>query len=144
MERYYTLPMEIGLYATPGIDVIRSTSFYGLSFVRVTFKYGVDYYFAYSQASVAMQQNVSLPGGQVPNIQAEQFDGGNLSLSGCRPEAFRNHQSAHRSGLDRGAAAVDHSRHRRRQQLGRSHEGIPSRGRSSQTGSLQRHACPKS
>src|SRR5580658_6517182 len=46
MERYYTTPMEIGLYSTPGIDNIRSTSFYGLSFVRVTFKYGVDYYFA--------------------------------------------------------------------------------------------------
>ena len=75
MERYYTRPMEIGLYATPGIDVIRSTSFYGLSFVRVTFKYGVDYYFAYSQASVAMQQNVSLPGGQVPNIQANSSTG---------------------------------------------------------------------
>src|SRR5215469_9559974 len=58
MERYYTRPIEIGLYATPGIDVIRSTSFYGLSFVRVVFKYGVDYIFAYSQASVAMQQNV--------------------------------------------------------------------------------------
>jgi heavy metal efflux system protein len=43
MERYYTVPMEIGLYSTPGIDNIRSTSFYGLSFVRVTFKYGVDY-----------------------------------------------------------------------------------------------------
>ena len=56
--------MEIGLYTTPGIDVIRSTSFYGLSFVRVSFKYGVDYNFAYAQASVAMQQNVSLPGGR--------------------------------------------------------------------------------
>ena len=43
MERYYTTPMEIGLYSTPGIANIRSTSFYGLSFVRVTFKYGVDY-----------------------------------------------------------------------------------------------------
>lgn len=75
MERYYTIPMEIGLYATPGIDVIRSTSFYGLSFVRVTFKYGVDYYFAYSQASVAMQQNVSLPGGLVPTIQANSSTG---------------------------------------------------------------------
>ena len=75
MERYYTLPMEIGLYTTPGIDVIRSTSFYGLSFVRVSFKYGVDYYFAYSQASVAMQQNVSLPGGQVPSIQANSSTG---------------------------------------------------------------------
>ena len=53
MERYYTLPIEIGLYTTPGIDVIRSTSFYGLSFVRVVFKYGVDYHFAYSQAAIS-------------------------------------------------------------------------------------------
>jgi cobalt-zinc-cadmium resistance protein CzcA len=49
MERYYTIPMEVGLAATPGVDTIRSTSFYGLSFVRVTFKYGVDYYFALQQ-----------------------------------------------------------------------------------------------
>ncbi len=69
MERYYTTPMEIALYRTPGISVIRSTSFYGLSFVRVTFKYGIDYDFAFSQASTAMQQNISLPGGQVPSIQ---------------------------------------------------------------------------
>src|SRR5271167_1249389 len=75
MERYYTRPMEIGLYSTPGIEVIRSTSFYGLSFVRVSFTYGVDYYFAYSQASVAMQQNVSLPGGLVPTIQANSSTG---------------------------------------------------------------------
>ena len=75
MERYYTRPMEIGLYSAPGIDVIRSTSFYGLSFVRVVFKYGVDYHFAYAQASVAMQQNVNLPGGQVPTIQANSSTG---------------------------------------------------------------------
>jgi cobalt-zinc-cadmium resistance protein CzcA len=61
MEKYYTTPMEIGLYSTPGIDNIRSTSFYGLSFVRVTFKYGVDYYFAYTQAALSLQQNVNLP-----------------------------------------------------------------------------------
>ena len=34
MERYYTRPIEIGLYLTPGIDVIRSTSF--VSFIRNT------------------------------------------------------------------------------------------------------------
>src|SRR5580698_9731688 len=66
MEKYYTTPMEIGLYSTPGIDNIRSTSFYGLTFVRVTFKYGVDYFFAYTQAALALQQNVQLPGNQVP------------------------------------------------------------------------------
>ena len=66
MERYYTIPIEIGLYTTPGISVIRSTSFYGLSFIRVVFKYGVDYNFAYAQADIAIQQNVSLPAGQIP------------------------------------------------------------------------------
>src|SRR5208337_4404807 len=75
MERYYTRPIEIGLYTTPGIDVIRSTSFYGLSFVRVVFKYGVDYHFAYSQAAIAMQQNISLPGGLVPTIQQNSTTG---------------------------------------------------------------------
>ena len=60
MERYYTIPIEIGLAVTPGVEVIRSTSFYGLSFVRVMFKYGVDYYFARTQAAIALQQNVNL------------------------------------------------------------------------------------
>jgi heavy metal efflux system protein len=75
MEKYYTTPMEIGLYGTPGIDNIRSTSFYGLSFVRVTFKYGVDYYFAYTQAALSLQQNVNLPGSQVPQIQQSSLVG---------------------------------------------------------------------
>src|ERR1700678_3666271 len=75
MERYYTTPMEIGLYSTPGIDNIRSTSFYGLSFVRVTFKYGVDYYFAYTQAALSLQQNVNLPANQIPQIQQSSLVG---------------------------------------------------------------------
>ena len=62
MERYYTIPMEIGLYPTPGVASINSTSFYGLSFVRVTFKYGIDFYTAYTQAVISLQQNVTLPG----------------------------------------------------------------------------------
>jgi cobalt-zinc-cadmium resistance protein CzcA len=75
MERYYTIPMEIGLYPTPGIDTIRSTSFYGLSFVRVTFKYGIDYYFAYTQAALSLQQNVTLPANQTPSIQQSSLVG---------------------------------------------------------------------
>jgi cobalt-zinc-cadmium resistance protein CzcA len=39
------------------------------------FKYGVDYHFAYSQAAIAMQQNVTLPGGQVPQIQQNSSTG---------------------------------------------------------------------
>jgi heavy metal efflux system protein len=75
MEKYYTTPMEIALYSTPDISNIRSTSFYGLSFVRVTFKYGVNYYFAYTQAALALQQGVSLPGGQIPQIQQSSLVG---------------------------------------------------------------------
>jgi heavy metal efflux system protein len=75
MERYYTIPMEVGLAATPGVNNIRSTSFYGLSFVRVTFDYGVDYYFAYTQAAINLQQNVSLPNGVTPQIQASSLVG---------------------------------------------------------------------
>ncbi len=75
MERYYTIPMEVGLAVTPGVDNIRSTSFYGLSFVRVTFKYGVDYYFALTQTAINLQQNVSLPNNVVPSIQGSSLVG---------------------------------------------------------------------
>nr|WP_315591516.1 CusA/CzcA family heavy metal efflux RND transporter [uncultured Cupriavidus sp.] len=75
MERYYTVPMEVGLAATPGVESIRSTSFYGLSFVRVTFRYGIDYYFAYTQAALALQQNVSLPNNVQAQIQSSSLVG---------------------------------------------------------------------
>jgi heavy metal efflux system protein len=75
MERYYTIPMEVGLAVTPGVEVIRSTSFYGLSFVRVMFDYGVDYYFARTQAAIALQQNVNLPNGVSANIQGSSLVG---------------------------------------------------------------------
>ncbi len=69
IEHYYTIPIENGLYTVPGVQVIRSTSFYGLSFTRVVFKYGVDYNFAFAQTAIALQQNVSLPNNVQPNIQ---------------------------------------------------------------------------
>ena len=75
MEKYYTIPMEIALYPVPGVVNIRSTSFYGLSFVRVTFEYGKDYHTAYAQAAVALQQGVNLPGTQQPQIQQSSLVG---------------------------------------------------------------------
>src|ERR1700742_2991634 len=75
MERYFSIPIEVGLAATPGVDVIRSTSFYGLSFVRVVFQYGVDYYFALTQTAINLQQNVSLPNGVTAQIQATSLVG---------------------------------------------------------------------
>ncbi len=75
MERYYTIPMEVGVYGTPGIASVNSTSFYGLTFLRVTFKYGIDFYFAQTQLSYALQQNVSLPNNVQPQIQQSSLIG---------------------------------------------------------------------
>ena len=75
MERLYTIPIEVGLAATPGVNNIRSTSFYGLSFVRVTFEYGADYYQALQQIGLNLQQNVSLPNNVQPQIQASSVVG---------------------------------------------------------------------
>ena len=61
MEKYYTIPMEVGIYPTPGIVNIRSTSFYGLTFLSVTFKYGVDYYFAVAAHNAGGRQSVLSP-----------------------------------------------------------------------------------
>ena len=88
MERYYTIPIENGLYTVPGIEVVRSTSFYGLSFVRVLFKYGIDYNSAYAQTEVALQQNVSLPGGISPNIQQNSGTGEILRYQVVGPAHF--------------------------------------------------------
>jgi cobalt-zinc-cadmium resistance protein CzcA len=88
MERYYTKPMEVGIYPTPGITNIRSTSFYGLSFLSVTFKYGVDYYFAYTQTLNSIQQNVTLPAGQQPQIQQSSLIGEVLRYTVTGPKDF--------------------------------------------------------
>jgi heavy metal efflux system protein len=88
MERYYTIPIEVGVAATPGVHNIRSTSFYGLSFVRVTFDYGVDYYFAYQQTAISLQQNVNLPNNVSPNIQASSTVGEILRYEVVGPPHF--------------------------------------------------------
>ncbi|MGJ0507066.1 MAG: efflux RND transporter permease subunit [Methylocystis sp.] len=75
MEKYYTIPIEIGIYSTPGVTNVRSTSFYGLSFIRVTFKYGTDYYFARTQIALNLQQNVNLPNNVTPQIQQSSLTG---------------------------------------------------------------------
>ncbi len=43
--------------------------------MRVTFNYGVDYYFALTQTAINLQQNVSLPNNVTPQIQATSLVG---------------------------------------------------------------------
>lgn len=88
MERYYTRPMEVGLATTPNVENIRSTSFYGLSFVRITFKYGTDYYFALTQIANNLQANVNLPNGVQPEIQASSLVGEILRYQVKGPSSY--------------------------------------------------------
>ncbi|HUE36722.1 MAG TPA: efflux RND transporter permease subunit, partial [Candidatus Acidoferrum sp.] len=60
----------------------------GLSFVRVTFNYGVDYDFAYAQTAVALQQNVTLPNSVAPNIQQNSGTGEILRYEVTGPKHF--------------------------------------------------------
>src|SRR5262245_42252660 len=44
MERYVTIPIEIAIASTPGLKYLRSNTVYALSFIRLQFEYGRDYY----------------------------------------------------------------------------------------------------
>jgi len=133
MERYYTIPIEVGLSTTPGVDIIRSTSFYGLSFVRVTFNYGIDYYFAVQQAALNLQQNVSLPNNVSPAADPGVEPGRRgVSLSGGGPAALRADQSSHHPGLGAPTPLPDGSRGSAGQYLGWDHQRVRGRGRSQQ------------
>ena len=139
MEKYYTIPMEVGLYPTPGVVNIRSTSFYGLSFVRVTFKYGVDFYFALTQASISLQQNVNLPGGQVPQIQQSSLVGeisryqlvGPPHFGSTNLRTLQDYVVARRLLTISGVVQIN--------AWGGTHEAVQRRCRSAEAGGLQHH-----
>jgi cobalt-zinc-cadmium resistance protein CzcA len=62
VERYVTVPLEIGLAGMPGLDHVRSQSIYGLADVKCYFKWGVDYATA-RQEVINRLQFVQLPQG---------------------------------------------------------------------------------
>jgi cobalt-zinc-cadmium resistance protein CzcA len=67
MERYVTIPIEIAVASTPGLKYIRSNTVYALSFVRLQFDYGRDYYFV-RQQTINRLKDALLPTGVQPTI----------------------------------------------------------------------------
>jgi heavy metal efflux system protein len=67
MERYVTIPIEIAVASTPGLKFVRSNTVYALSFIRLQFEYGRDYYFVRQQAINRLKDAV-LPTGVQPVI----------------------------------------------------------------------------
>ncbi len=67
VERYVTVPLEIGLSGMPGLDHIRSQSLFGLSDVKCYFKWGSTYQEA-RQEVLNRLSFVTLPPGAQPQI----------------------------------------------------------------------------
>ncbi len=62
VERYITIPLEVGLSGMAGLDHIRSQSLFGLSDVKCYFNWGTDYW-AVRQEVINRLQFVQLPNG---------------------------------------------------------------------------------
>jgi len=67
VERYVTIPLEIGLAGMPGLDHIRSQSHFGLTDVKCYFKWGIQYKDA-RQEVINRLQFITLPNGLVAQI----------------------------------------------------------------------------
>jgi cobalt-zinc-cadmium resistance protein CzcA len=74
MERYVTIPIEIAIASTPGLKYLRSNTVYALSFIRIQFEYGRDYYFV-RQQTINRLKDAVLP----PNVQPVISPAGGIS-----------------------------------------------------------------
>jgi heavy metal efflux system protein len=68
VERLITVPIETEMNGTPGIHVLRSISFFGLSSVDLTFEDGTDPYFARQQVFERLA-DVTLPDGVSAGVE---------------------------------------------------------------------------
>ena len=63
VERYVTIPMEVGLSGMPGLTHLRSISLFSLSDVKCYFKWGTDYWADRQEVINRMTTWISLPNG---------------------------------------------------------------------------------
>src|SRR5580658_2548545 len=63
VERYVTIPMEVGLSGMPGLTYIRSQSLFSLSDVKCYFAWGTDYYADRQEVINRMTTWIQLPNG---------------------------------------------------------------------------------
>ena len=69
IEDQVTYPLSVSLLAVPGAESVRGKSMFGYSFVQVTFKDGIDFYWARSRVSEQLGSAAGqLPDGVVPQL----------------------------------------------------------------------------
>ncbi|MBX7195765.1 MAG: CusA/CzcA family heavy metal efflux RND transporter [Sandaracinaceae bacterium] len=67
VEQQITIPLERALNGTPGLEVMRSRSTFGLSIVTLVFQDGIDDYFARARINERVAQ-VEMPPGAAPEL----------------------------------------------------------------------------
>jgi cobalt-zinc-cadmium resistance protein CzcA len=68
IERYITIPIEVGLSGMPNLQKVRSTSLFGLSVISAQFTYAFNYEQALQQVLNRLGQISGLPPGVQPQI----------------------------------------------------------------------------
>ncbi|HXX66309.1 MAG TPA: efflux RND transporter permease subunit, partial [Polyangiaceae bacterium] len=68
VERYVTIPMEVGLSGIPGLTHLRSISLFSLSDVKCYFQWGTDYWADRQEVINRMTTWINLPPGQTAQI----------------------------------------------------------------------------
>jgi cobalt-zinc-cadmium resistance protein CzcA len=68
IERYITIPIEVGMAGMPNLSKVRSTSLFGLSVVSAQFTYAFTYEQALQQVLNRLSQMNTLPAGIQPQI----------------------------------------------------------------------------
>ena len=68
IERYITIPIEIGMAGIPHVQVVRTISMFGLSDVKVQFTYDMSYDSAQQWVINRLSQLPPLPNGAQPQI----------------------------------------------------------------------------
>jgi len=69
IEDQVTYPLSVSLLAVPGAESVRGKSMFGYSFVQVTFKDEIDFYWARSRVSEQLGSAASqLPDGVIPQL----------------------------------------------------------------------------
>jgi copper/silver efflux system protein len=88
IEDQVTYPLSVSLLAVPGAESVRGKSMFGYSFVQVTFKDSIDFYWARSRVSEQLGNASSrLPEGVVPQLGPDATGLGQIYYYTLRPPA---------------------------------------------------------
>jgi len=91
IEDQITYPLSVALLSVPGADSVRGRSMFGSSFVQVTFKDGVDFYWARSRVSEQLSAAASLlPAGVRPLLGPDATALGQILYYTLTPPAGMN------------------------------------------------------